>query len=71
MLCNCCTAYFFVHFKGLPQYSVSGVMEEDTVCPFGPEDKKLLLYDDFLCRDEGVLVGTVSKSVISQMPKAN
>ena len=39
--------------------------------PVRPEDKKLLLYDDFLCRDKGVYVGAVSKSVISQMPKAN
>ena len=71
MCCAIVARHIFLHSKGLPQYSVSGVMEEDTVCPFGPEDKKLLLYDDFLCRDEGVLVGTVSKSVISQMPKAN
>ena len=57
--------------KGLPQFFVSDVMDEDVVCPFGLEDKKLLLYDDFLCWDEGVLVGAVSKEVISQMPKAN
>lgn len=57
--------------KGLPQYFISDVMDEDVVCPFGLEDKKLLLYDDFLCWDEGVLVGAVSKAVISQMPKAN
>ena len=57
--------------KGLPQYFVSDIMDEDVVCPFGLEDKKLLLYDDFLCWDEGVLIGAVSKAVISQMPKAN
>ena len=60
-----------VYSKGLPQYFVSDVMDEDVVCPFGLEDKKLLLYDDFLCWDEGVLVGAVSKAVINQMPKAN
>ena len=60
-----------VYSKGLPQFFVSDVMDEDVVCPFGLEDKKLLLYDDFLCWDEGVLVGAVSKEVISQMPKAN
>lgn len=56
---------------GLPQFFVSDVMDEDIVCPFGLEDKKLLLYDDFLCWDEGVLVGAVSKEVISRMPKVN
>ncbi len=60
-----------VYSKGLPQYFVSDVMEEDVVCPFGLEDKKLLLYDDFLCWDEGVLVGAVSKEVINRMPKEN
>ena len=47
------------------------LMDEDVVCPFGLEDKKLLLYDDFLCWDEGVLVGAVSKAVINRMPKEN
>ena len=60
-----------VYSKGLPQYFLSDIMEEDVVCPFGIEDKKLLLYDDFLCWDEGVLIGAVSKDVIRQMPKAN
>lgn len=60
-----------VYSKGLPQFFISDVMDEDVVCPFGLEDKKLLLYDDFLCWDEGVLVGVVSKAVINQMPKAN
>ena len=40
-------------------------MDEDIVCPFGLEDKKLLLYDDFLCWDEGVLVGAVSKAAMT------
>ena len=60
-----------VYSKGLPQYFLSDIMEEDVVCPFGLEDKKLLLYDDFRCWDEGVLIGTVSKDVIRQMPKSN
>ena len=60
-----------VYSKGLPQYFLSDIMDEDVVCRIGLEDKKLLLFDDFLCWDEGVLVGAVSKDVISHMPKAN
>lgn len=60
-----------VYSKGLPQFFLSDVMDEDIVCPFGMEDKKLLLYDDFGCWDEGCYMGTVSKDVISQMPKSN
>ena len=58
-----------VYSKGLPQYFLSDVMDEDIVCPYGIEDKKLLLYDDFRCWDEGVLMGKVSKDVIDRMPK--
>ena len=60
-----------VYSKGLPQFFVSDIMEEDVACPFGLEDKKLLLFDDFVCWDEGVSMGKVSKQTIAQMPKAN
>lgn len=60
-----------VYSGKLPQFFLSDVMDEDVVCPFGIEDKKLLLYDDFGCWDEGCYMGTVSKDVIRQMPKSN
>lgn len=60
-----------VYSKGLPQYFISDIMDEDIICPIGMEDKKLLLYDDFRCWDEGVLMGNVSKDVIRQMRKSN
>lgn len=60
-----------VYSKGLPQFFISDVMDEDIVCPIGLEDKKLLLYDDFSCWDEGCYVGQVSKPVIDQMRKCN
>lgn len=60
-----------VYSKGLPQYFISDIMDEDIICPIGLEDKKLLLYDNFRCWDEGVLIGNVSKSVIAQMRKSN
>ena len=60
-----------VYSKGLPQFFISDIMEEDVVCPCGLEDKKLLLFDDFGCWDEGCYMGKVSEDVIKQMPKAN
>ena len=60
-----------VYSGGLPQFFLSDVMDEDIVCPFGMEDKKLLLYDDFGCWDEGCYMGAVSKDVIRKMPKSN
>lgn len=60
-----------IYSKNIPTYFVSDIMDEDIVCTIGNEDKKLLLFDDFNCCDEGVLIGKVSKEVIEQMPKVN
>jgi len=60
-----------VYSKGLYQYFISDIFDEDIVCTIGQEDKKLLLFDDFNCWDEGVLMGQVSSEVISQMRKCN
>ena len=60
-----------VYSKGLYQYFISDIMDEDVVCPIGQEDKKLLLFDDFNCWDEGCLIGKVSPEVIAQMRKCN
>lgn len=60
-----------VYSKGLPQYFITDIMEEDVVTTVGMEDRKLLLFDNFVCWDEGEYVGVVSKETISQMRKAN
>ena len=60
-----------VFSKGLPQFFISDIMDDDIVCTIGMEDKKLLLFDDFGCWDEGCYVGTVSKETIKQMRKSN
>ena len=60
-----------VYSKGLPQFFISDIMDEDIACFFGVEDKKLLLFDDFGCWDEGCYMGQVSPTVISQLRKAN
>ena len=60
-----------IYSRGLPQYFISDIMDDDVACTIGQEDKKLLLFDNFNCWDEGCLVGQVSKEVIDQMPKVN
>jgi len=60
-----------VYSKGLYQYFVSDILDDDIVKIIGQEDKKLLLFDDFMCLDEGVVMGTVSPEVIEQMKKCN
>ena len=42
-----------VYSKGLPQYFISDIMDEDIICHLGDEHEKLLLADDFGCWDEG------------------
>lgn len=60
-----------VYSKGLPQYFISDILDNDIVCTIGQEDKKLLLFDDFMCLDEGELMGKVSPETISKMRKSN
>ena len=60
-----------VYSKGLSQYFISDIMDEDVVCTIGQEDRKLLLFDDFKCFDEGTFMGTVSPETIKEMRKAN
>ena len=60
-----------VYSKGMYQYFISDIMDEDIISTIGQEDKKLLLFDDFNCWDEGVLMGKVSPEVIAKMRKCN
>ncbi len=60
-----------VYSKGLPQFFYSDILDDDVVCRTGMEDTKLLLFDDFLCIDEGEVIGKVSKETIAKMRKGN
>ena len=60
-----------VYSKGLHQFFISDIMDDDVVTTIGVEDRKLLLYDNFNCFDEGVYIGEVSPDVISQLRKCN
>ena len=60
-----------VYSKGLYQYFISDIIDEDVVCTIGQEDKKLLLFDDFCCLDQGEYIGNVSPEVIEKMRKCN
>jgi uncharacterized protein YaaR (DUF327 family) len=57
--------------KNASTYFYSDLLEEDVVCTIGQEDRKLLLYDDFSCFDDGVYVGEVSSETIEKMRKTN
>lgn len=58
-----------IYSRGLYQYFVTDIMDEDVVCPYGLEDRKLLLFDDFSCWDEGEYLGPVSQETIARLPK--
>ena len=60
-----------VYSKNTPAYFVSDILDDDVVCTIGQEDRKLLLFDNFICFDEGVYIGEVSPEVIKQLPKKN
>lgn len=60
-----------IYSKGLPQFFISDILDDDVAGPIGLEDKKLLLFDDFSCWDEGEYIGQVSPETISKLRKVN
>ena len=58
-------------YGDLPTYFVSDVIDEDILTPYGIDDRKTILADDFLCMVDGEVMGKVSPEVIEKMPKAN
>lgn len=58
-----------IYSRGLYQYFVTDIMDEDIVCPYGLEDRKILLFDSFGCWIEGEHIGQVSPEVIALLPK--
>lgn len=58
-------------YGDLPTYFVSDVIDEDILAPYGIDDRKAILADDFLCMVDGEVMGKVSPEVIAKMPKAN
>jgi len=60
-----------VYSRGLPQFFISDVMDEDIVCPIDEEQEKFVLVDDFACYDQGEYKGQVSPEVIAGMRKVN
>lgn len=60
-----------VYSRNTPTYFISDIMDDDIVCTIGQEDRKLLLFDNFGCWDEGVYIGRVNQQVIDKMRKTN
>ena len=60
-----------VYSRGTATYFISDIIDDDVVCTIGQEDRKLLLFDNFSCFDEGVYIGEVSRETIKQMRKTN
>ena len=55
----------------LPTYFESDVADEDILAPYGIDDRKAILADDFTCMADGEVIGKVSSEVIAKMPKVN
>ena len=60
-----------IYSRGLPQFFISDIMDEDILCPTGIDGRKFVLSDKFNCWDEGCLIGPVSPEVIAQMRKVS
>lgn len=55
----------------LPTYFNGDILDDDVLCGYGVDDRKLLLADNFTCIVDGEILGTVSPEIIEKMPKSN
>lgn len=55
----------------LPTYFESDVLDEDILAPYGIDDRKAILADDFTCMVDSEVIGKVGPEVIAKMPKVN
>lgn len=60
-----------VYSKGLPQYFITDIAEDDVATRIGIDERKLLLFDNFACYKDRQYVGTVSKDTINKLPTNN
>ncbi len=60
-----------VYSKGLYQYFISDIEREDIAARVGIEEKKLLLFDDFTCIQQGNKLDKVSNETIQKCKKSN
>lgn len=59
-----------IYSRGLYQYFETDIMDEDIICPYGLEERKFILFDDFGCWIEGEYIGQSSdREVIARLPK--
>ena len=60
-----------VYSKGLPQFILNDVMDDDILCEHDPDTGKQILMPNFRCIVDGEILGRVSPELIEQMPKSN
>ena len=60
-----------IYSRGLPQYIISDVMDEDIICYLDEEERKIILFDDFGCWVDGCYIGQNTPEILEHMPKSN
>lgn len=55
----------------LPTTFDSDILDDDVICGYGVDDRKLILADNFTCIADGEIMGKVSPEIIEKMPKSN
>lgn len=60
-----------VYSKGLPQFFITDIADNDVATRIGIDDRKLLLFDNFACYKDRQYVGNVSKDTIQKLPTSN
>ena len=59
-----------VYSRNLPQYFISDVLDNEVICTYGVDDRKLILADNFTCITDGEIIGRVSPEVKAKCQNA-
>ena len=58
-----------VYSRGLPQYFISDIADEDVICPYDKTEQKYVLSDDFTCYDYGEILSLYSSEIVSAIER--
>ena len=59
-----------VYSRGLPEYRISDILEDDVIVPMGKYQDRFVLFDDFTCIDDGKVIGPCNLENFRKLPSA-
>lgn len=59
-----------IYSRGLPEYRISDIRDDDILAPMNKWEDKFLLFDDFVCINSGNVIGPCTPTNLRQLPSS-